>query len=213
MRIIIILVIFVRYYKNKERMRRRNRMQRPVNIGGTGRERKSGRRAGTPHDGRAGRGDTRCGHMMREARHGDNAGDCTQEDDKTARGNVGIGRAGENAALEYLLQNGYKLLERNWHCRHKEVDLIVGHEDGIHIVEVKTRTGPTCLEPERAVNYRKQRNLKAAAGAYLRARKMQADIHFDIISVILDRERSIRRISFIKDAFFPIENERQSITI
>ena len=38
MRIIIILVIFVRYYKNKERMRRRNRMQRPVNIGGTGRE-------------------------------------------------------------------------------------------------------------------------------------------------------------------------------
>ncbi len=194
-------------------MRRRNRMQRPVNIGGTGRERKSGRRAGTPHDGRSGRGDTRCGHMMREARHGDNAGDCTQEDDKTARGNVGIGRAGENAALEYLLQNGYKLLERNWHCRHKEVDLIVGHEDGIHIVEVKTRTGPTCLEPERAVNYRKQRNLKAAAGAYLRARKMQADIHFDIVSVILDRERSIRCISFIKDAFFPIENERQSITI
>ena len=194
-------------------MRRRNRMQRPVNIGGTGRERKSGRRAGTPHDGRAGRGDTRCGHMKREAKRGDNAGDCTQEDDKTARGNVGIGRAGENAALEYLLQNGYKLLERNWHCRHKEVDLIVGHEDGIHIVEVKTRTGPTCLEPERAVNYRKQRNLKAAAGAYLRARKMQADIHFDIVSVILDRERSIRRISFIKDAFFPIENERQSITI
>lgn len=188
-------------------------MQRPVNIGGTGRERKSGRRAGTPHDGRSGRGDTRCGHMMREARHGDNAGDCTQEDDKTARGNVGIGRAGENAALEYLLQNGYKLLERNWHCRHKEVDLIVGHEDGIHIVEVKTRTGPTCLEPERAVNYRKQRNLKAAAGAYLRARKMQVDIHFDIVSVILDRERSIRCISFIKDAFFPIENERQSITI
>ena len=175
-------------------MRRRNRMQRPVNIGGTGRERKSGRRAGMPHDGRAGRGDTRCGHMKREAKRGDNAGDCTQEDDKTASSNVGIGRAGENAALEYLLQNGYKLLERNW-------------------VEVKTRTGPTCLEPERAVNYRKQRNLKAAAGAYLRARKMQADIHFDIISVILDRERSIRRISFIKDAFFPIENERQSITI
>ena len=151
--------------------------------------------------------------MKREAKRVDNAGDCTQEDDKTASSNVGIGRAGENAALEYLLQNGYKLLERNWHCRHKEVDLIVGNEDGIHIVEVKTRTGPTCLEPERAVNYRKQRNLKAAAGAYLRARKMQADIHFDIVSVILDRERSIRRISFIKDAFFPIENERQSITI
>ena len=200
MRIIIILVIFVRYYKNKERMRRRNRMQKPVNIGGTGRERKAGNRNWKKHAGR-------------EAKRGDNAGDCTQEDDKTASSNVGIGRAGENAALEYLLQNGYKLLERNWHCRHKEIDLIVENEEGIHIVEVKTRTGPTCLEPERAVNYRKQRNLKAAAGAYLRARKMQADIHFDIISVILDRERSIRRISFIKDAFFPIENERQSITI
>ena len=63
--------------------------------------------------------------MKREAKRGDNAGDCTQEDDKTASSNVGIGRTGENAALEYLLQNGYKLLERNWHCRHKEVDLIV----------------------------------------------------------------------------------------
>ena len=188
-------------------------MQRPVNIGGTGRERKAGRRAGTQFDGRTGHGDTGCGHIMRGTRRGGNAGGCTREDDKTASSNVRVGRTGEDAALEYLLQNGYKLLERNWHCRHKEIDLIVEDEDGIHIVEVKTRTEPAYTEPERAVNYRKQRNLKAAAGAYLRARKMQADIHFDIVSVILDRERSIRRISFIKDAFFPIENERQSITI
>lgn len=176
-------------------------MQKPVNIGGTGRERKAGNRNWKKHAGR-------------EAERVDSAGKHrTGETYDEAKRHIAIGRSGEDAALEYLLQNGYKLLERNWHCRHKEVDLIVGHEDGIHIVEVKTRTGPTCLEPERAVNYRKQRNLKAAAGAYLRARKMQADIHFDIVSVILDRERSIRRISFIKDAFFPIENERQSITI
>ena len=151
--------------------------------------------------------------MKREAKRGDNTGDCTQEDDKTASSNVGIGRAGENAALEYLLQNGYKLLERNWHCRHKEIDLIVENEEGIHIVEVKTRTGPTDIDPERAVDYRKQRNLEAAAETYLRVRKLQKDIHFNIIAVILDRKHSIRHISFIKDAFFPIENERQSITI
>ena len=162
----------------------------PVNIGGTGRR-------GSPR-------------KQRKSTAGTDAADREGQNDGYRRM---TGRQGEDMALEYLLQNGYKLLERNWHCRHKEVDLIVGHEDGIHIVEVKTRTGPTCLEPERAVNYRKQRNLKAAAGAYLRARKMQADIHFDIVSVILDRERSIRRISFIKDAFFPIKNERQSITI
>ena len=52
MRIIIILVIFVRYYKNKERMRRRNRMQKPVNIGGTGRERKAGNRNWKKYAGR-----------------------------------------------------------------------------------------------------------------------------------------------------------------
>ena len=185
MRIIIILVIFVRYYKNKERMRRRNRMQKPVNIGGTGRERKAGNRNWKKHAGR-------------EAERGDSAGKRrTGETYDEAKRHIAIGRTGEEAALEYLLQNGYKLLERNWHCRHKEIDLIVENEEGIHIVEVKTRTGPTDIDPERAVDYRKQRNLEAAAETYLRVRKLQKDIHFNIIA----------------DAFFPIKNERQSITI
>ena len=164
-------------------------MQKPVNIGGTGRERKAGNRNWKKHAGR-------------EAERGDSAGKRrTGETYDEAKRHIAIGRTGEEAALEYLLQNGYKLLERNWHCRHKEIDLIVENEE------------PTDIEPERAVDYRKQRNLEAAAETYLRARQLQKDIHFNIIAVILDRKHSIRRISFIKDAFFPIKNERQGITI
>ena len=123
------------------------------------------------------------------------------------------GRMGEDIALEYLLQDGFKLLERNWHCRHKEIDLIMEHGDGIHIVEVKTRREPAGMEPEQAVDLQKQQRLETAARAFLKARDTQAEIHFDIVSIILDREHNIRRISFIRDAFFPIWNKRQNITI
>ena len=95
-------------------------MQKPVNIGGTGRERKAGNRNWKKHAGR-------------EAERVDSAGNHrTGETYDEAKRHIAIGRSGEDAALEYLLQNGYKLLERNWHCRHKEIDLIVENEGRRH---------------------------------------------------------------------------------
>ena len=36
-----------------------------------------------------------------------------------------IGKAGERLAEEYLVQNGFSILHRNWRCGHEEIDLIV----------------------------------------------------------------------------------------
>ncbi|MBQ0006020.1 MAG: YraN family protein, partial [Alistipes sp.] len=53
-----------------------------------------------------------------------------------------VGRAGEDSALQFLLGKGLTLMERNWRHRHLEVDLIMLGDDGVHIVEVKSRTAP-----------------------------------------------------------------------
>ena len=49
------------------------------------------------------------------------------------------GIAGEQAALDFLLQQGCTLIGRNWHCPFGEIDLIVRHGATLLFVEVKYR--------------------------------------------------------------------------
>ncbi len=50
-----------------------------------------------------------------------------------------LGTWGENLALEYLSAKGYEMLERNFHSRYGELDLIMRVDDVLVAVEVKTR--------------------------------------------------------------------------
>lgn len=160
-------------------MGRRNWMQgpAPVNIGGTGRRRRK-----RPGSRRAPDSKARCDGGRHET-----------------------GRTGEEMALEYLLQRGYKLLDRNWRCRYKEVDLIMKGADGLHIVEVRTRRAPTAVEPEQTVDRWKRRNLEAAANSYLRSAEITDPVHFDIVSIVLDGSGRVLRLSHIPDAFLAID--------
>lgn len=150
---------------------------KPVNIGGTGRRRKQRNKAAEIRDGSGHRADG---------------------------GRRETGKLGEDIALEHLLQMGYKLLERNWYCRHKEVDLIMEGEDGLHIVEVRTRHEPVAMEPELTVDRHKQRYLEAAAAAWLRKGGEYSQVHFDIASIVLDKSGNVIRYSLIHDAFLPM---------
>ncbi|MBE6620304.1 MAG: YraN family protein [Ruminococcaceae bacterium] len=81
---------------------------------------------------------------------------------------------GEDVAAKFLEQNGYTVIERNYRSGHREIDIIARDEQFLVFVEVKTRS---CLIPERmaygrpasAVSATKQKNIVAAARAYLRA--------------------------------------------
>lgn len=50
-----------------------------------------------------------------------------------------VGKLGENAAFEYLIKNGYKILNRNYRRKSDEIDIIARSADGILVfVEVKS---------------------------------------------------------------------------
>jgi len=110
-----------------------------------------------------------------------------------------VGKDGEDAALQFLLRRGMMLMERNWRHHHLEVDLIMLDEDGVHIVEVKTRTAPVFVTPETNVTFRKRHLLINAASAFVSGHGINADTHFDIVSVILTQDGP--EIEFIPDAF------------
>ncbi|GAC1354044.1 MAG: hypothetical protein NVS4B11_01960 [Ktedonobacteraceae bacterium] len=84
---------------------------------------------------------------------------------RTAR--QGLGRTGERLAAEELTRQGYHILERNFRCRHGEIDLIAEEASDLIFVEVKTRRGDAYGLPEEAVTPRKQQKLVQVATYYL----------------------------------------------
>ena len=49
------------------------------------------------------------------------------------------GREAENAAAEYLKEQGYKVLTQNWRTRWCEIDIVAQKDKTIYFVEVKYR--------------------------------------------------------------------------
>jgi len=113
-----------------------------------------------------------------------------------------LGKRGEDLAAEYFLEEGYEILERNWRFKHIEVDIIARDKDQLVIAEVKTRSGNTYGEPSSAVDIRKQRSLVYAAERYIFSRNLDIDVRFDIVSIIIGRDRTV--LEHIREAFHPV---------
>ena len=112
------------------------------------------------------------------------------------------GKRGEDLALAWLSERGFRLLDRNWRSRHKEIDLVMESEERLHIIEVKTLTAPIVTQPFEKVDARKRMNLAAAARCYISQKRVTSEVQFDLVSVILpDAE-----IEYVPEAFFPIWN-------
>jgi len=111
------------------------------------------------------------------------------------------GKAGELVAKLHLERQGYEILQTNWRFERCEVDIIAQQKDILVFVEVKTRRNAIFGLPEESVGLSKQENLAKAATAYLRQENSEAEIRFDIVAIILDKETE--EIHHIEDAFFP----------
>lgn len=120
---------------------------------------------------------------------------------------VDIGRIGEKAAERFLKKNGYKILEKNIHLSHNEIDIIARDKYNLVFVEVKARTVSDDGEfrygtPAQAVNRAKQQRTIQAARAYLSQHTTSLVIRFDVIEVLLDRsEKKAININHIINAF------------
>ena len=117
-----------------------------------------------------------------------------------ARHNV-LGKAGEEAAANYLVGHGYAILDRNWRKNHLELDIIASKGEEVVFVEVKTRTNTNYIEPQDAVNWRKIRRVVIAADAYIKHFQIDASIRFDILTVV--GEPGAFQIKHIENAFYP----------
>ena len=118
-----------------------------------------------------------------------------------------FGRHGEDLAVDFLLKEGYEILERNWYFKHNEVDILAKDHDTLVVVEVKTRSGNSYGEPYTAVDFRKQRYLIFAAERYIYSHDLDLEVRFDIVSIIIDHFGKIT-LEHVKEAFHPVARSR-----
>ncbi|TQL47615.1 putative endonuclease [Homoserinimonas aerilata] len=77
-----------------------------------------------------------------------------------------LGRRGEEIAAAFLARAGYSILDRNWRCRHGEIDVIAFDGRDIAFVEVKTRTSVLFGHPLEAITPQKMARLRRLAGVW-----------------------------------------------
>ena len=122
-----------------------------------------------------------------------------------------IGNIGEAAAVRFLKKNRYKILARNVHISHNELDIVAVSKKTktIAFVEVKARSVDNDLyskfgSPASAVTKQKQTRTIEAARAYLRENKKAYGLQprIDVIEVYLSKEDlKVLKINHIENAF------------
>ena len=110
------------------------------------------------------------------------------------------GKKGEDLAASFLEKNGYSILEKNWLSKNFELDIVAKKGDTLFVIEVKTRQSNYLGEPQEWVSKKKQQQIIKGANAYVIFSKLDIEVQFDIITVIIKGDQHL--IHHIQDAFY-----------
>jgi len=97
-----------------------------------------------------------------------------------------LGRWGEDRVVRWYRRRGFEVLERNWRCRHGELDVIVRRGPVVAVCEVKTRSSLAFGTPAEAVGWQKQRRIRRLAALWLseQERRGAVQLRFDVAEVV-----------------------------
>lgn len=115
--------------------------------------------------------------------------------------NKDTGFLGENITAQYLTQNGFEILHRNWRYKHLEIDIIASKLGILHIIEVKTRSDIQFGYPEQAITSKKMQFLKNAAAHYQYDYPQWKYLQFNVSAIFLTALKEWE-ILFIEDVYF-----------
>ena len=110
-----------------------------------------------------------------------------------------LGKKGEQLAVNYLINKGYKIVERNWRFQKAEIDIIATKDKTLISVEVKTRSTNDFGSPQDFVNKKKIKLMVSAMNEYILNKDLDTELRFDIIAITKDK--SSFDIEHFKDAF------------
>lgn len=101
-----------------------------------------------------------------------------------------VGSEGENLAVDWLKQNGFEIMHRNWRHSRYEIDIVAYKHKKLHFVEVKCRNASAFGQPEDSVTKKKFSFLKRAADEFLHLNPGHLWIQYDVLSITLYKQRA-----------------------
>lgn len=109
------------------------------------------------------------------------------------------GRAAEDKALNYLTQQGLKLVARNFNSYVGEIDLIMRDNDYLVFIEVRKRSSTRFGSGIESITYTKRQKIIKTSDYYMIKNKLQDKfpLRFDMLSL----DGKSEAITWIKDAF------------
>jgi putative endonuclease len=112
-----------------------------------------------------------------------------------------LGKLGEEAAVQFLKEKGYKIKELNYRFGKGEIDIVAVDGPETVFIEVKSRQNLEMGDPVYGVTPGKVRQLKKIAELYLYDKDIdEIDCRFDVVTVLF-RERQSPVIEHYINAF------------
>jgi len=121
-----------------------------------------------------------------------------------AKKSTDIGQQAEQQALNFLQQQGLRLITRNYHCRQGEIDLIMEDQKTLVFIEVRYRKGCNFGSSAESVTLTKQQKIIHTAEHYLlhKVTDQVPACRFDVVAIYpsVGGQNSLQ-FDWIKSAF------------
>ena len=111
-----------------------------------------------------------------------------------------LGTWGEQLAVDKLVEEGFSIVDQNWHLGHLEIDIIARKDEIVVFAEVKTRAEKD-VDPLEAVDSRKIAHMVRAADTYLKSKDWPYQVRFDLFAI--NGTPDDYTLEHIPDAFYP----------
>ena len=104
------------------------------------------------------------------------------------------GDQAESLAVEHLLRAGYRILERNYHTRYSEIDIIAHKRGMLVFIEVRSRRGQMHGAPEETIDQRKIFKVLRAGLVYIAFNPQFKSYRIDAVCIVFDEENNVVRL-------------------
>ena len=112
-----------------------------------------------------------------------------------------IGKIGEDLARDYLIKEGYKIVEQNYRTKYAEIDLVAQKSLGflkpskLVFVEVRTKVGENFGSPEDTINKAKLWKVLQNAKSYTAFKRWDGPCQIDAVCIVLRPDFSVSRLT------------------